>query len=137
MCEFACCQNQMSLFKMCQCVCEVFKSLFSRCHNKVQVFVVPSEICDKGECMEWTNSYGGLAHASNQASALAGFLQKKKINWKHLKRGESTWSVISKFYLFKSMYVSIQGPNPTTIFREILEQHKGGGKNQCQTWTIA
>lgn len=33
-CEFVCCQNQMSLFKMRHCVCEVFKSLFSRCHTK-------------------------------------------------------------------------------------------------------
>jgi len=42
-CEFVCCQNQMSLFKMCQCVCEVFKSLFSRCHIKYKFCLFPQK----------------------------------------------------------------------------------------------
>jgi len=60
--------------------------LFVKCLNRYflgviqsKSFVVPSEICDKRECMEWTNSYGGLAHASKQASALAGLLQREKL----------------------------------------------------------
>jgi len=46
--EFVCCQNQMSLFKMCQCVCEVFKSLFSRCHMKYKFLLFPQKYAIKG-----------------------------------------------------------------------------------------
>jgi hypothetical protein len=54
-CEFVCCQNQMSLFKMCQCVGEVFKSLFTRCHIKYKFWLFPQKYAINGNA--WNEQF--------------------------------------------------------------------------------